>query len=107
MDRFVSEPIAVDIDSMDRKVLVSGSPDCPRRFLWRDTWYDVVEILQEWKHVAKEGGGASGETYVRSHRFRVRTVQGIEAVIYCDRQVSKRKKSGWWMYSVCDLEEGK
>lgn len=102
MDQFVSEPITVDVNSMSRTVLVSGSPDCPRRFSWRGQWFDVVEVLEEWKHVAKEGGRATGETYVRSHRFRVRTAQGIEAVIYCDRQVSKKKKSVWWMYSVRD-----
>lgn len=103
MDQFVSEPITVDVDSMRRTVLVSGSPDCPRRFCWRGEWYDVVEVLEEWKHATKEGGRAMGETYVRSHRFRVRTVQGMEAVIYCDRQVSRNKKGGWWIYSVRNL----
>lgn len=100
MDQFVSEAITVDVESMRVSTLASGAPCCPRRFSWRGQWYEVVEVLAVWKATQNEGGRASGETYVRSHRFRVLTAEGLEAVIYCDRQISKNKKTGWWLYTV-------
>lgn len=102
MEKFVSEPITVDVNTMHGMAVAAGAPDCPRRFLWRDEWYDVTQVLQVWKHTSSEGR-AMGETYVRSHRFRVLTAQGIEAVIYCDRQISRTKKSGWWIYTVREV----
>ncbi len=100
MERFISELITVDVETMRASTLVSGSPDCPRRFCWRDNWYEVIEVLEQWKRTSPEGGRAAGERYVRAHCFRVRTDQDMEAVIYCDRQMSRSKKSGWWLYTI-------
>lgn len=96
-ERFVSEPIEVDVSSVPVAGLGRGAPTCPGRFVWRGDTYVVTAVLETGKQVRAHD---SSETYVKSHSFRVHTDRGLEMVLRCDRQV---RGNPWRVYTVKEL----
>ena len=94
----VSEEIRPVRGSIDAAAMASGEPGIPLRFTWRGDVHEVREVLQRWKSTSREGGRATGESYVRRHWVELRTTTGDRLVIYCERQNRKRGQSRWWLY---------
>lgn len=93
-EEFIGEPIEVDVSSMSPEALATGAPSCPKRFTWRQQVYTVIELLDQGKQLRAHD---SKETYVKSHSFRVRTAEGYEMVLRCDRQV---RGNPWRLFSL-------
>lgn len=93
-ERFVSEPIEIDVTSVPVSGLGQGAPTCPMRFRWRDREYVVVQVMEQGKQLRAHD---SREKYLRSHSFRVRTEDGLEMVLRCDRQV---RGNPWRIFTV-------
>lgn len=91
---FVAEPIIVDVSSMGTGGVSKGAPSCPMRFVWRGQTYHVVAVLDEDKQLRAHD---SSEKYVKSHSFRVRTAEGLEMVLRCDRNV---RGNPWRVFTV-------
>ena len=85
---------------MSPEILAKGEPSCPKKFYWRGKEYTVVEILDHWRKITPEGGRIDAEKYVRSHYFKVRTTTEDIMVIYCDRKITKKRKTGWWLFTI-------
>ncbi|HEY8497584.1 MAG TPA: DUF6504 family protein [Limnochordales bacterium] len=90
--RFIGEPIEVDPATMVPTALPGGGPACPGRFRWRGRTYHVARVLEQGRRLSHEG-------YVRQHRFRVETTDGMVAVIACDRRV-KRRVNPWQLLAI-------
>ena len=99
-ERFISERIEPDQDSIDTSGMTRGEPGLPQRFRWRDTDYSVAEVLETWKERGAKHG--EGEKYTRKHWYRLRTSDDTIMTIYFERQA--RSKGGirtrWWVYTV-------
>ena len=93
-ERFIGEPIRVDVATIPVAALSAGAPACPRRFFWRGREYRVTEVLETTRQLRAHDGP---ERYVRSHSFRVRTEDGSVMVLRCDRQV---RGNPWRLFSV-------
>lgn len=93
-ERFVFEPIVVDVNSISPLAAAEGAPGCPMRFVWRGQTYHVVRVLGTEKQTRAHD---SQERYVRSHAFRVLTDAGLEMVLRCNRQV---RGNPWRLYTV-------
>ena len=100
-ERFVSEPLKPVEGTFDATAMTRGEPGLPQRFIWRDTEYTVTEVLEAWKEDGPCRNG-SPEMYLRKHWFRVTTEQGLEMILYFERQPrSKRQsKARWWLFTV-------
>lgn len=72
--------------------LAGGGPACPGHFRWRGRTYHVARVLEQGRRLSHEG-------YVRQHRFRVETTDGMVAVIACDRRV-KRRVNPWQLLAI-------
>lgn len=90
--RFIGEPIEVEASSIAPGALASGGPACPARFAWRGREYHVARVLETGRRLSPDG-------YVRQHRFRVVTAEGMVCVIACDRKV-RRGANPWQMLVV-------
>jgi phosphoribosylglycinamide formyltransferase-1 len=105
-ERFVGEQIMPVAGSFASRAMSRGEPGLPRCFVWRNTPYEVAEVLQTWKESGpcKSGGP---EIYLRKHWWRVRTAGGLDMTIYFERQQRSRRqeKSRWWLYTVAGKEE--
>ncbi len=97
----ISEEIRPVPGSIDATGMAVGEPGVPLRLTWRGQAYDVAEVRERWKTTAREGGRATGETYVRRHYVDLRTTSGERMVIYCDRQL-RRGQSRWWLYRLAE-----
>ena len=99
-EQFVSEPIEPRRGSFDAAGMARGEPGLPRRFTWRQTEYEVDELLEAWTTSSPEGG--HGEMYLRRHWFKLRTTDGTTMTIYCERQPKpgQSARRRWWVYSV-------
>jgi len=99
-EQFVSEPIRPVPGTADAAAMAAGAPGLPRRFTWRETEYEVAEVLDQWRETRPCKHG-SDEMYARKHWFRIRTTDGTEMTIYFERQprsgheVMKR----WWLFA--------
>lgn len=91
---FIAEPITVDVGSMDTSGGMRGAPTCPRRFTWRGQTYHVAQVIDEDKQLRAHD---SAEKYVKSHSFRIRTTDGWEMVLRCDRQA---RGNAWRVFTV-------
>ena len=90
--RFIGEPIEVDAATIAPGSLAGGGPACPARFRWRGRVYEVARVLETGRRVSPDG-------YVREHRFRIETTDGLVAVIACDRRV-RRRVNPWQLLSL-------
>ncbi|MBD3299311.1 MAG: hypothetical protein GF341_11690 [candidate division Zixibacteria bacterium] len=93
MPRFIGEKITVE---------TTGTVKQPVRFTWRDTDYEIVEIIQNWQDWGFSSAAPSRNWMTRRHRnyFRVCTNTGDIFEIYLDR--SKAPDSGWYLYQQLD-----
>ena len=100
-DQFVSEPIQPLPGTFDAAGMVRGEPGLPRRFRWRGDEYAVTDVLETWKDTGPCRSG-SPERYVRKHWFRIRTTNGVEMVLYFERQAksARDRKRRWWLYTI-------
>lgn len=102
---FVSEPILPDPQSFDPVRMARGEPGLPKKFFWRDKEFSIIEALEQWKEYGDCKHG-SGEQYLRKHRFRLRTTEGLLIHIYFQRSFGRAKKatgsktSRWWLHSI-------
>jgi phosphoribosylglycinamide formyltransferase-1 len=97
---FVGERIEPLGESMRVSDMLRGRPGLPMRFRWRDREFAVAEVLETWKSTGPCRSG-SPEQYVRAHWYRIRTEDGSEMTLYCDRQ--KRRGSPrieWRLHTV-------
>ena len=105
--QFVSEPIEPLGDTMSTRRMSRGEPGLPRRFRWRDTDYEIAEVLDQWKQTSgcRHGGD---EQYVRKHWYRVRTTDGSEMKLYFERQArsGRERTRRWWLYTVSSFDQG-
>ncbi len=99
-ERFVFEPIEVDVTSIPVAGLGAGGPTCPRRFKWRGRDVVVVDVLEVKRQLRAHD---SQERYVHSHSFRVRTADGLEMVLRCDRQI---RGNPWRVFTVTEPDVG-
>jgi len=100
-EEFIGEPIQPDASSFDARRLVGGAPDVPRKFRWRQTDFELAEVLERWKETGRAREGGSRQ-YLRKHWFRIRTTSLDEMKIYFERTArsSRMRKTRWWLYSV-------
>ncbi len=49
---FISESIQVEFDQAP---MLEKKQGCPDRFIWRETTYDVVELISEWRDYGRKG----------------------------------------------------
>lgn len=99
-EEFICEPMTPAAGTGDAQAMARGLPGLPSRFVWRETEYEVAEVLATWKTSGRERGGT--EIYLRRHWFQIRTTSGHVMSVYCDRQARDRKnpKRRWWVYTV-------
>ncbi len=88
----MGEPIDVDPRTMAAGALAARSPACPGTFVWRGKKHRVAKVLEHGRRLSPDG-------YVRQHRFRVETTDGLVVVIACDRQV-RRGVNPWQMLAI-------
>lgn len=101
-EQFICEAVVPEASSGRLSDALRGEPALPMRFQWRDRDYDVKEVIEKWKTTGPCHHG-SGERYVRKHWFRIRTSDGLEMTLYCDRQPRRGQSSKrWWLYTVRD-----
>jgi hypothetical protein len=107
--RFIGQPIEVEFD---QPPLLSKKPGCPDRFLWQQSWYEIVELLHQWHDYGRRGRMASnmqpahaavaaqrGSWGVGRFLIRVRVKQGGIFEIYYDRapKDADRRQGGWFL----------
>ena len=97
---FISEPIKVDTDSMSTETLAKGAPACPQKFWWHEKEYRVEKLLDSWRKITPEGGRKDAEKYVRSHYFKIKTTRNEIMTIYCDRKITRKRKTGWGLFTI-------
>ena len=107
-DEFISEPIKPIEGMFDTAGMARGEPGLPSRFIWRDTEYEVAEVLKKWKESGQCKSGSS-EMYLRKHWFKIRCTDDSEMTIYFERQprAKKQSKKRWWLYTVKRLDHHK
>jgi len=108
--RFIGEAIKVEFD---RPPLLEKKPDCPDRFTWRDTVYQIGAVLSEWYDYGRRGRMADNmspaHAAVASQRgswgvgrfyFRVRVTGGRIFDLYYDRAPRSvdDRKGEWFLY---------
>ncbi len=100
-ERFISECIRpVEGTFMSADVPI-GEPALPGKFLWRDTEYEVADVLEKWRETSPCKSGAK-ENYARKHWFRFTTKCGCEMKVYFERQPRSKSqaKSRWWLFTL-------
>ena len=94
MPKFIGEKITVE---------TTGTVKEPERFTWRETTYEIVEIVMNWQDWGFSAGAKKRDWMARRHRnyFRVRTDSGEVFEIYHDRG---RTVPGEWF--LCQQIDG-
>ncbi len=102
---FIGEEILV---LFDHPPVLEKVPVCPSRFLWRETWYTVTELVEEWHDFRRRGPRNMRPAHLsRAERtgswgkgryiFRVRVEDGRIFEIYYDRApTSAADRKGHW-----------
>jgi hypothetical protein len=98
--------------AFDQPPLLEKKPGCPVRFTWRETTYQVVEVLNEWQDFTRRGrmsrnmrpahaaaAATRGSWGVGQFTFRVRTDTGQVFDICYDRapRDAGDRKGGWFI----------
>jgi hypothetical protein len=105
--RFIGDAVEVEFDSPP---LFTKKPDCPDRFTWKSTVYQIVEKVGEWKDFVRRGrmarnmstehaaaAAGRGSWGVGRFYFRVVTDQGQVFDLYYDRSPKDAAdRSGSW-----------
>ena len=100
-EQFISEPIKPVVGTFDSAAMTRGEPGLPDKFIWRNTEYEVAEVLKVWKETGPCKSGAP-EQYLRKHWYKIRTECGSEMTLYFERQARSKTKSKtrWWLYTI-------
>ncbi|MBN2182710.1 MAG: hypothetical protein JW715_12430 [Sedimentisphaerales bacterium] len=100
-EKFISEPIKPLPGAFKPAAMTRGEPALPERFVWSDTEYSVVEVLEAWKETGPCRSGGS-EIYLRKHWYKIRTADGLIMTLYFERQArsKSRDKARWWLYTI-------
>ena len=105
-EEFISEPLKPIAGTFNCAAMTRGEPGLPSRFTWRDSEYEVDEVLEAWKETGpcKSGGP---EMYLRKHWYRIRTASGAEMKLYFERQArsGRERTRRWWLYTISPPEE--
>lgn len=104
---FIAEEIAV---WFDHPPTLEKVPVCPNRFLWRGDWYEVRELLEEWRDFRRRGPRNMRPAHLsRAEKtgswgkgrfcFRVRVDAGRVFDIYYDRapEEAADRKGHWFL----------
>lgn len=106
---FIHEPVEV---YFDRPPLLEKTPTCPQSFTWRDTPYEIAELISEWRDYSRRGRAAHnmrpshavtaaqrGSWGVGQFYFRVRTTTGQVFDLYYDRSPkdAENRKGAWFL----------
>jgi hypothetical protein len=89
VDEFIDEPIIVDSQELTT---------APKTFVWRETQFQVAEVLKAWQDWHTPSYADHARSWVhRRHRnyFIVRTTDGQVFEMYLDRGSGKRD---WVLY---------
>ena len=78
---------------------VPGEPCLPAAFKWKGRTITISTVMEKWKQTGDCHHG-SGEHYVRKHWYRVRSEDGSEMKLYCERQPRGRGSSRWRLYTI-------
>lgn len=100
-EEFISEPIKPVSGTFDTAGMTRGEPGLPERFIWKDTEYEVAEVLETWKETGPCKNG-SPELYLRKHWYKIRTADGLLMTLYFERQARSKgsSKARWWLYTI-------
>ena len=113
--RFIDEPISVHFD---RPPVVAKKPSCPNAFEWRETRYEIAEMLSEWHDYRRRGRMAvnmrpehaaqaarRGSWGVGRFYFRVRVESGQIFDLYYDRAPKDvdRRKGEWILFRELEV----
>jgi len=114
--QFVDEMIEVGFQGNSP---LEKTPRCPDRLIWRNSVYQVVEELAEWREFARKGrmsknmqpqhatrASRVGSWGVGRFHFQVKVESGEIMEVYYDRapiDVDKRK-GGWYLVSVQSVD---
>ena len=100
-EEFVCEEMRPIAGTLDASAMARGEPGLPRRFFWRKTEYEMVEVVKRWKTTGPCTSG-SDESYVRRHWYRIVTRPSAVMTVYFDRRPKDRRhpKARWWVYSA-------
>ena len=101
VEQFVSEQIKPVKAAFDLLRMAAGEPALPVSFAWRDTPYEVDQVLETWKESGPCRNGAD-ERYLRKHWYLIRAKTGEVMTLYFDRQprAKSQAKARWWLYTV-------
>jgi hypothetical protein len=115
---FIEEPVEA---IFDQPPSLEKIPGCPQSFIWRDSTYEIVELISEWHDYRRRGRMARnmrpehtltaekrGSWGVGQDYFRVRIANGQVFDLYFDRAPVDidHRKGGWFLYRELLQEEG-
>ncbi len=102
MAELISESIVPRAGTFDAERMGRGEPGLPDGFTWRSQSFDVVELLEAWKHSSREGARAGGELYLRRHYFKLRMSDDRVWTVYFVRQTPRSgdAKKRWFLYTT-------
>jgi Domain of unknown function (DUF6504) len=105
-ERFISEAIRPVAGTMDTTRMAAGEPGLPREFEWRGRTVFVTAVLRTWRETGNCRRGGP-ERYVRKHWYEVSTASDGTMKLYFERQPrGERKGPRWWLFSICQDEDG-
>lgn len=98
---FICEELLPRPGTADAAMMSRGVPGLPMRFLWRNTEYELVGVIEMWKTQGPCRNGGD-EMYLRRHWYKIQVSPHCVMTVYCDRQAKDRHKpkSRWWVYTV-------
>ena len=102
--RFISEAIYPDAETMDTTLLSIGEPAPPRHFRWRNRQFEAARVVSRWRETGADTHGGT-ERYAAKHWFQIETTDGHAMKIYFDRRpgATKRGRPRWFLFSIDDL----
>ena len=111
MPQFISEPIIPAPGQADVSMMAGGEPGMFTNFRWRDTVYEVAQIVRRWKGYGPDGHVPGNEIYLKRHWAEIITTTGERMIIYFERQARQQSHSRrlpqarWWLYTLVPAEK--
>ena len=95
---FVSRPLKVTGEGFISDA-TGSEPPVPRAFLWDRRVLEIAAVVRNWRSSKED----RGDTYLKSHWFELRTVEGATIEVYFDREA--RRGAEWWLYTIDEQPE--
>lgn len=89
--RFIGEAIDVQFD---QPPALEKAPPCPNAFLWRETPYRIVGLLEEWRDFTRKGRAARNMRPERAARAAVKGSWGVGRYYFRVRALSPQNPDG-------------